>query len=107
MAVRPAARPSPGGSVALLAESALSAAIQTTVPAGSALAPIDLKLNYLRTLAADGCVATASGVVVHAGRRLAVANGEVLDADGRRIAVATGSAMLLPGRPASLGAVEA
>ena len=96
-----------GGAVALLAESALSAAIQTTVPAGSALAPIDLKLNYLRPLAADGHVATASGVVVHAGRRLAVANAEVLDADGRRIAVATGSAMLLPGRPASLGALEA
>jgi acyl-coenzyme A thioesterase PaaI-like protein len=35
--------------------------------------------------------------VIHAGRRIAVANSEVTDADGRRIAVATGSAMLLPG----------
>lgn len=96
-----------GGGVALLAEAALTAAIQTTVPAATALAPIDLKINYLRPLAADGRVATAHGEVIHAGRRIAVGNSEVLDADGRRIAVATGSAMLLPGRPASLGAVEA
>jgi uncharacterized protein (TIGR00369 family) len=96
-----------GGGVAMVAESALSAAIQTTVPAATALAPIDLKINYLRPLVADGRVATAHGEVIHAGRRIAVGNAEVLDADGRRIAVATGSAMLLPGRPASLGAVEA
>jgi uncharacterized protein (TIGR00369 family) len=95
-----------GGAVALLGEAALSAAIQTTLPPGSALAPIDLKVNYLRPLKADGRYAAASGVVVHAGRRLAVASAVVLDADGRQIAVATGSAMLLPGRPASLGAVE-
>jgi uncharacterized protein (TIGR00369 family) len=96
-----------GGAVALLSEAALSAAIQTTVPAGAALAPIDLKVNYLRPLAADGRLASARGVVIHAGRRLAVANAAVADADGKPIAVATGSAMLLPGRPASLGAVEA
>ncbi len=96
-----------GGAVAMVAEAALSAAIQTTVPAATALASIDLKINYLRPLLADGRVATAHGEVIHAGRRIAVGNSEVLDADGRRIAVATGSAMLLPGRPASLGAVEA
>jgi uncharacterized protein (TIGR00369 family) len=96
-----------GGAVALLAEAALSAAIQTEVAAATALAPIDLKVNYLRPLSADGRPATAKGSVVHAGRRVAVANSEVTDADGRRIAIATGSAMLLPGRPATLGAVEA
>ncbi len=95
-----------GGAVALLAESALSAAIQTTVPARAALAPIDLKINYLRPLGADGRLATATGTVVHAGRRIAVANSTVTDADAKTIAVATGSAMILPGRPASLGAVE-
>ncbi len=94
-----------GGGVALLAEAALSGAIQTGVPAATALAPIDLKINYLRPLAADGGVATAHGHVIHAGRRICVADSEVLDAQGRRIAVATGSAMLLPGRPASLGAI--
>jgi uncharacterized protein (TIGR00369 family) len=94
-----------GGTVALAAEAALSAAIQTRLPAGVTLAPVDLKVNYLRPLAADGRVAIARGRLVHAGRRIAVAGAEVLDADGRAVAVATGSAMLLTGRPASLGAL--
>jgi len=96
-----------GGAVALLAESALSAAIQTRLPAGAALAPIDLKVNYLRPLRADGREASASGEVIHTGRRVAVASATVCDADGRKVAVATGSAMVLAGRPASLGAAEA
>jgi uncharacterized protein (TIGR00369 family) len=91
-----------GGAVALLAETALDGAIQAVLPAGTALAPIDLKVNYLRPLAADGREAVAHGRVQHAGRRIAVAGAEVLDADGRPVAVATGSAMILAGRPASL-----
>lgn len=91
-----------GGAVALLAETALSAAIQVRMPAGTAIAPVDLKVNYLRPLAADGRLACARGRVVHSGRRIAVGNAEVSDADGKPIAVATGSAMILPDRPASL-----
>jgi uncharacterized protein (TIGR00369 family) len=96
-----------GGAVAMLAETALSAAIQTRMAAGTAIAPVDLKVNYLRPLAADGRPASARGQVVHAGRRVAVAGAEVVDADGRPVAVATGSAMVLPGRVASLRAVDA
>jgi uncharacterized protein (TIGR00369 family) len=95
-----------GGAVALLAEAALSAAIQTTLPPGTAFAPVDLKVNYLRPLAADGAYASAHGVVAHAGRRLALANSTVLDASGQKVAIATGSAMVLAGRPASLGPVQ-
>jgi uncharacterized protein (TIGR00369 family) len=91
-----------GGTVALLAESALSTAIQTTLPPATALAPIDLKVNFLRPALADGRDLIAHGRVTHRGRRLAVANAEVLDADKRRVALATGSAMILPGRPATL-----
>jgi uncharacterized protein (TIGR00369 family) len=72
------------------------------MPAGTAIAPVDLKVNYLRPLAADGRLAHARGRVVHSGRRIAVAGAEVFDADGKAIAVATGSAMVLPGRAASL-----
>ncbi len=100
----PAARRVQGGAVALLAETALSAAIQTRLPAGTAFAPVDLKVNYLRPLTADGRLARADGRVVHSGRRIAIAGAEVFDADGKPIALATGSAMLLPGRAASLRA---
>jgi uncharacterized protein (TIGR00369 family) len=91
-----------GGAVALLAEAGFSGAIQTTVPARTALAPIDLKINYLRPLTADGALATATGRVLHGGRRVAVATAEVVDAARKPVAVATGSAMLLPGRAVAL-----
>jgi uncharacterized protein (TIGR00369 family) len=95
-----------GGVVALLADAALGAAIQTTLPVRTALAPVDLKVNYLRPLASDGRQATAHGTVSHSGRRIAVANAEVRNADGKTVALATGSAMILPGRPAALASVE-
>jgi uncharacterized protein (TIGR00369 family) len=96
-----------GGAVALLAETALSTAIQAQLPARTALAPVDLKVNYLRPLAADGRPARAHGRVAHAGRRIAVATAEVTDADGKPVALATGSAMILAGRAASLRATGA
>jgi uncharacterized protein (TIGR00369 family) len=82
-----------GGAVAVLAEAAITGAIQTTLPKGTRPGPIDLKVNYLRPLAANGGVAVATGAVVHAGRRLAVANAQVHDSDGKPVAVATGSAI--------------
>lgn len=103
----PARRRVQGGAVALLAEAALNGAIQTGLPPATTLAPVDLKVNYLRPLHADGRPALARGRVLHAGRRLAVASSEVLDAEQRPIAIATGSAMLLPGRPAALVSMPA
>jgi uncharacterized protein (TIGR00369 family) len=82
-----------GGAVALLADAALSTAVQTAAPAGTTFVPIELKLNYLRPLPSDGREARAHAQLVHGGRRIAVARAEVTDADGRVIAVASGSAI--------------
>ncbi len=101
--LRPCRRPCAGGFVDLLAEAALSGAITTRLPAGTSLAPVDLKVNYLRPLRADGRIAHASGQVVHLGRRTAVATAEVHDGDARPVALATGSALVLAGGPAALG----
>jgi uncharacterized protein (TIGR00369 family) len=96
-----------GGTIALLAEAALSAAILTTLPPSTGFSTIDLKVNYLRPLAADGRNAAASGTVLHRGRRTAVASSQVTDAEGRRVALATGSAILLDNHAASPGMVQA
>jgi uncharacterized protein (TIGR00369 family) len=91
-----------GGVIAMLADTALSGAIMTVTPAATAMASIDLKVNFLRPGIADGRELLARGTVAHAGRTIAVAHSEVVDADGKRVALATGSALLLPGRAASL-----
>ncbi len=88
-----------GGMIALLAETATASAIQTTVPAKAAYAPLDLKINFLRPVNPDGRELRGRGEVIHRGRTIAVANSEVTDADGKLVAVARSSAMILPDRP--------
>lgn len=88
-----------GGVIAMLADTVIASAVQTTVPAGSSYAPLDLKVNFLRPVEPDGRQIAASGQVVHRGRTMAVATGELKDADGRRVAVGTGTVMILPDRP--------
>jgi acyl-CoA thioesterase len=88
-----------GGAIAMLADSALVSAIQTTVPPGTTVAAIDLKVNFLRPVPPDGRILQARGRVRHAGRTMAIAEADVVNADGKTVAVATGSAMILAGRP--------
>lgn len=95
-----------GGVIAMLADTAMLVAVQTTVPAGTAAAGLDLKVNYLRPVHPDGRDLSARGAVVHRGRRLVIVGAEVQDADGKVVALATGSSMYLPGRPASIGEME-
>jgi len=95
-----------GGVVALLADAAASSAIQTLLPAGTAIAPVDLKVNFVRPARTDGRQIVANGRVVHRGRSIIVADAEVVDADGKTVSIARTSALVLPGRPASLAGVE-
>ena len=88
-----------GGAIALLGETALITAVQTTVPAGTSYAPLDLKVNFLRPVWPDGRDMIGRGTVIHRGRTLAVARSEVVDGEGKRISLATGTVMILPGRP--------
>jgi uncharacterized protein (TIGR00369 family) len=91
-----------GGVIAMLADAALASAIVTIAPAATAMATIDLKVNFLRPGIADGRELLARGRVAHAGRTIAVAHSEVVNADGKLVALATGSGLLVPGRSASL-----
>jgi uncharacterized protein (TIGR00369 family) len=91
-----------GGAIAMLAGTAIDGTVQTTLPAGTAMAPVDLKVYFLRPVSPDGRDLVARGTVIHRGRSMAVGTSEVFDADGKKVAVATGSAVILPGRPATV-----
>jgi uncharacterized protein (TIGR00369 family) len=95
-----------GGTIAMLADHAMQAAVLTTTEAGTAVAGLDLKVNFLRPGIADGRELVARAEVVHRGRTLAITRAEVSNADGKAVVLATGSSIYLPGRPASLGDVE-
>jgi uncharacterized protein (TIGR00369 family) len=94
-----------GGFIAMLADAALAGAALSTAPAGTAVATLDLKVNYLRPVFPDGADLTARATVQHRGRNLAVIGAELVK-EGKQAALATGSAMFLPGRPADLAGVE-
>ena len=91
-----------GGATAFLAGTAIDGAVQTTVPAGTAFASVDLKVYYLRPVVPNGRDLVAEGAVIHRGRTVAIGTSEVFDADGQKVAVASGSALMLPGRPATV-----
>jgi uncharacterized protein (TIGR00369 family) len=93
-----------GGAIAMLAGTAIDGAVQTTLPAGTAFGPVDLKVYFLRPVAPDGRDLVARGTVIHRGRSMAIGTSDVFDADGKKVAVATGSAVILPGRPATVTA---
>jgi uncharacterized protein (TIGR00369 family) len=88
-----------GGAIAFLADVALAGAVQVTLPARTAFAPLDLKVHFIRPVAPDGKDLHARGRVVHRGRTLAVANAELVNADGKAVALASGSSLILPDRP--------
>ena len=91
-----------GGAIAMLAGTAIDGTVQTTLPAGTAFAPVDLKVYFLRPVPPDGRDLVARGTVMHRGRSMAIGASDVFNADGKKVAVATGSAVILPGRPATV-----
>jgi uncharacterized protein (TIGR00369 family) len=95
-----------GGFTAMLAESALGAAAFSTVEAGTAIASLDLKVNYLRPVFPDDEPIVARARLIHQGRTLAIVTVEMINAEGKQVALATGSSMYLPDRPANLVGVE-
>jgi uncharacterized protein (TIGR00369 family) len=91
-----------GGVSAMLADAELGCAIATATPAATAVAAMDLKVNFLRPAPPDGRDLRAHGRVRHVGCAIAVAESEVINADGKPLVAATGSAMLRSGSPADL-----
>jgi uncharacterized protein (TIGR00369 family) len=95
-----------GGFTAMLAESAMGSAAFSTAPAGTAIATLDFKVNYLRPVFPDGEDLTARARILHRGRTLVIAAADITNSEGKPVALATGSSMYLPGRPANLVGVE-
>nr|WP_231135049.1 PaaI family thioesterase [Motilibacter deserti] len=84
-----------GGALGLLATSATSAVVQSIAATGTAFAALDVKLNFLRAVQPDGRDLVATGTLLHAGKRLAIATAEVRQGE-ERVLVSTGSTALTP-----------
>lgn len=86
-----------GGYVCTMLDSALGCAVHTTLPAGVAYTSIEIKVNYLRPVHADAGELRVNGRVTKPGRRVAFAEGEVVDPAGKVLATAQSSLLIMAG----------
>jgi uncharacterized protein (TIGR00369 family) len=85
-----------GGVFATLLDSALGCAVQTTLPAGMGYTSLDLHVKFLRPITVGTGRVRAIGITVHGGRRTALAEARMVDAEERLLAHATSTCLLFP-----------
>lgn len=84
-----------GGVFAALLDSACGCAVHTRLPAGVFYTSLDLSVKFLRPVSIATGEITAEGTVVHLGRRMALAEARILDADGKVYATANSSCLIM------------
>src|SRR4249920_2983392 len=75
-----------GGYAAILLDSAMGLAVQSTLPAGTGYTTLEFKISFVR--GTSGVIRT-EGRVLNAGRRVATAEARITDAKDRLLAHAT------------------
>ncbi|MQY02340.1 PaaI family thioesterase [Actinomadura macrotermitis] len=85
-----------GGILSTLLDSAMSCAVHTSLPEGAGYTTLELKVNFVRAVPLDGGRLLCEGKIVHAGRRVATAEGRITDANGKLVAHGTATCMVFP-----------
>jgi uncharacterized protein (TIGR00369 family) len=87
-----------GGFAMTLLDSALGCAVHTTLDKGDAYTTLEIKVNLVRPLTKDTGLIRAEGRILHRGRTLGTAEGEIKDAGGKLYAHATTTCMIFPAK---------
>lgn len=87
-----------GGFAATLLDSALGCSIFSTLKKGDTWTTLELKINYVRTMTKDTGPVRAEGRIIHRGRTVATAEGDLKDRDGKLYAHASTTCMIFPAR---------
>ncbi len=88
-----------GGLAMTLLDSAMGCAVQTQMAAGGGYTTLEAKTNLVRAITSKTGLLRAVGKLVHAGSRVATAEGRLLDAAGKLYAHASSTCMVLGQRP--------
>jgi uncharacterized protein (TIGR00369 family) len=83
-----------GGYTAALLDSCMACAVHSTLDAGYSYATLEVKINYVRPVTAETGEVQAEGKVIHAGKRIATAEGRLLDAAGKIYAHGTTTCLI-------------
>jgi len=85
-----------GGFAATLLDSALGCAVFSTIVRGESWTTLELKFNFVRPLTKDTGPVRAEGRILHRGRTVATAEGDLTDRAGKLYAHATTTCMIFP-----------
>ncbi len=94
-----------GGIIGTLLDSAMTAAVLSTVGIGLACSTLEMKVNFVRPVTGAVGLLRAEGSVIHGGSSVATAEGKLLDVSGKLYAhaVTTCSIFPVPGAPGRSG----
>jgi uncharacterized protein (TIGR00369 family) len=84
-----------GGLYGTLLDSCMGCAVHTALPAGSGYTTLEYGVHLVRGMTDQTGPVRAEGKIVHVGRRMATAEGRIVDAEGRLYAHGTTTCMIL------------
>jgi uncharacterized protein (TIGR00369 family) len=87
-----------GGWMATLLDSCVGCAVHTLLPPGKTYTTLELKVNFVKGLSDRVPLVRAIGTVIHAGNRVATAEGRLVGPDGTLYAHATTTCLILDAR---------
>lgn len=85
-----------GGYAASILDSCMGCAVETMLAAGITYTTVELKINYVRAMTASTGTVRAVGSAIHTGRRMATAEGRLLDTNDKLIAHGSTTCMVMP-----------
>ena len=84
-----------GGIVATLLDTAMTAAVLSTLSKGLACSTIEIKVNYIRPVSQKTGLIRCTGKVIHVGSRIATASGKIFDGNRKLVAHAVSTCAIL------------
>ena len=78
-----------GGYAAILLDSAMGLAVQSTLPAGTGFTTLEFKVSFIKGMTKDTGPVRTEGRTLNVGRRTATAEARITDGQGRLLAHAT------------------
>ena len=84
-----------GGVALTLLDSAMGCAVHTLLEAGVGYATLEVKASFVRPITSETGLVRCEGTVLHAGSRVATAEGRVVDAAGTLLAHGTTTCLII------------
>lgn len=83
-----------GGIASTLLDTAMTAAVLSTLPVGSSCSTLEIKVNFIRPISDQTGLLRCEGTVLHSGSRIATAEGRLTNDQNRLFAHATNTCIV-------------